>query len=117
MRSGRIDHTRTICTLRAQCVDHGHSIASSIVVQTQNDRIGLGKQGFFCFWVFAALVRDAQSLDRGHVCQPLTNLQSGGASLAVDEYLDHEMCLLFMRQCAYLSLKRVTLTQVLRYSA
>jgi len=68
---------------------HGHRLACRVVVQTQDDQIGLGHQCPFGFGVLAALGGNAQQAHLGHVRQTFADLQTGGAGFAVDEHGRH----------------------------
>ncbi|MCY1379139.1 hypothetical protein D9M69_668290 [compost metagenome] len=98
--------------MAAHAVDHGDGFDGRIVVQTEDDQIGLRHEVALGFGVFAALRRDAQQFDSRHALQALANLQTGGAGFAVDEDLGHDAgCLVSsgseMRQYNYALCGRV----------
>ena len=86
MRGRRIDD---LGLFARQGVDHGHRLARGVVVQAQNYQVHLGHQVALGGGVFAQRRIDTDQLDASHAVQAFTNLQTGGASLAVDKNLVH----------------------------
>ena len=72
--------------LPAERVNHRHRFTRCVVVQAQNDQIGLRHQVALGSSVFAQFRRDAEHLDGWHGGQTLANLQASRASFAINKY-------------------------------
>jgi len=89
VRSARIDDLDATPARSFYGIDERHRLARSIVVQAQDDQVHLFDQRAFGGRVFALCGGNADQLDLVQALQALTNLQSGGAGFAVNEYFVH----------------------------
>ena len=86
VRGGRVDDAWLGAR---QGIDHRDRLARRVVVQAQDDQIGLGHQRALGLRVLAALRGDAQQAHLGHQRQTFADLQTGGTGFAVDEHGRH----------------------------
>ena len=80
-------------------VDQRHRLACGIVVQTQDDQIHLGNQRPLGRGVLAQLGRNADQFHTSHTLQAVTNLQTRGASFAINKDFGH--CSMLPRSLAH----------------